>query len=208
MKKLILIFLSLALTLALASCGECKHVDENNDGICDECEWNYDHEHTYGESWAYDNENHWHGADCGHNVEKDKALHIDENNDGVCEVCDFGSDHVHTYEDGWTYDSAEHWHKVDCGHSADVKDKAAHRDADNNSKCDVCDWNYGHEHTYEAEWSYDNAEHWHAVTCPHDVEVSGKAQHTDANEDGICDVCRYGEVKLPSGDIELPEIEF
>ena len=34
-----------------------------------------------------------------------------------------------------------------------------------------------HVHTYAAAWTYDDAYHWHAATCEHTTEVSGKATH-------------------------------
>ena len=35
-----------------------------------------------------------------------------------------------------------------------------------------------HEHTYSSEWSKDETNHWHAATCEHTSEVSGRAAHT------------------------------
>lgn len=38
MKKLLLLFLILALSLSLVACGECEeHTDSDKDGVCDEC---------------------------------------------------------------------------------------------------------------------------------------------------------------------------
>lgn len=62
-----------------------------------------------------------------------------------------------------------------------------------------------HEHTFASEWSKDNENHWHAATCEHTEEVSGKAAHifndgeitTEPTyaEDGVktftCTVCGY-----------------
>lgn len=49
--------------------------------------------------------------------------------------------HTHDYSSEWTTDTAHHWHecKTD-GCDSKQKDKAAHSDADNNGKCDVCDY--------------------------------------------------------------------
>ena len=44
-----------------------------------------------------------------------------------------------------------------------------------------------HSHSYADAWSYDDAYHWHAATCGHNV-VSGKAEHT-YGEDHKCTVC-------------------
>ena len=34
-----------------------------------------------------------------------------------------------------------------------------------------------HEHTFEAKWTSDDTYHWHASTCGHETEISGKAEH-------------------------------
>ena len=34
-----------------------------------------------------------------------------------------------------------------------------------------------HEHTFAEEWSSDETSHWHAATCGHTTELSGKAAH-------------------------------
>ena len=64
-----------------------------------------------------------------------------------------------------------------------------------------------HEHTFSDSWSKDATYHWHAATCEHTTEVSGKAKHTfcdwkvtkDPTEEEvgskerICSVCNYKE---------------
>ena len=262
MKKIILLFFSLIFAVVLVSCGECEHadenndgacdlcgydyghahtydevwsyntenhwqnvtcghnidvkdngahVDENNDGICDTCAWDYDHEHTYETKWSFDAENHWHGLSCNHSVEvKDKSAHVDENNDGICDTCAWDYDHEHTYETKWSFDAENHWHGVSCTHSVDVKDKGVHADENNDGICDTCAWNYNHEHTYEQEWSYDKNNHWQDPSCSHEVEIINKAPHSDSNGDGCCDICdmRAEEEAPATPDIEYPEIEF
>lgn len=44
------------------------------------------HVHTYSDAWSKDNNEHWHTATCGHNVEKDRAAHT-MNDLGYCSVC-------------------------------------------------------------------------------------------------------------------------
>ena len=53
--------------------------------------------------------------------------------------------------------------------------------------------NQGHTHTFKTneEWSKDAQGHWYEATCDcEDVTVT-KLNHTDANNDGACDVCTY-----------------
>ena len=45
-----------------------------------------------------------------------------------------------------------------------------------------------HEHTFSAEWTFDEEYHWHEAVCGHD-EVSGRAAHTFDGD--ICTVCGY-----------------
>lgn len=67
------------------------HIDINKDGKCDVCGADYhEHEHTFRESWSYDNDHHWHSATCEHkDLTQDYGNHIDENGDHICDVCNF-----------------------------------------------------------------------------------------------------------------------
>ncbi len=49
-----------------------------------------------------------------------------------------------------------------------------------------------HKHTYAETWSTSATAHWHAATCKgHDSEKKDVDGHSDANNDGVCDVCEY-----------------
>lgn len=54
----------------------------------------------------------------------------------------------------------------------------------------VCNPDSNHEHTFESTWTANATEHWRKATCEHDV-VTDKAEHSDINNDSICDVCNY-----------------
>ena len=190
---------------------EADHVDANNDGKCDVCEHDVEvtpppHEHTWATTWSSDDNKHWHAATCeGHTSEKkDEANHVDTDNDGKCDVCEHDVEvtpppHEHTWATTWSSDDDQHWHAATCeGHTSEKKDAADHVDADNNGKCDVCDHDVDvvvtppHEHTWADTWSKDENGHWHAATCEgHTSEKKDEAGHTDANNDGKCDVCEY-----------------
>lgn len=63
------------------------HVDENNDGKCDVCEYVM-HEHNYSELKS-DDKNHWYECPQDNAIKPDsKVNHIDANLDGKCDVCD------------------------------------------------------------------------------------------------------------------------
>ncbi len=67
-----------------------------------------------------------------------------------------------------------------------------------------------HEHTFSDSWSKDGTYHWHAATCEHTTEVSGKAAHTfgdwtvtkeaTCTEEGerkaTCTVCGYVKTEI------------
>jgi hypothetical protein len=69
------------------------HVDADEDGICDVCEYEVGHKHSYQSDWIITDTHHWQKATCTHTNEKNNySTHSDENIDGVCDVC---SGHVH-----------------------------------------------------------------------------------------------------------------
>ena len=103
--------------------------------------------------------------------------------------------HQHTFGDVWSMDETNHWHAATCTDGEDCTSAkvsvTAHTDADKNSVCDTCGYDYGHAHTYATELSSDETGHWYAVTCECSIDVKDKASHADANNDGTCDVCAY-----------------
>ncbi len=59
-----------------------------------------------------------------------------------CDGCDNKEgEHVHTYATVWSSDKDGHWHESTCGHDPEAKQN--HVDADENGKCDVCDYEMG-----------------------------------------------------------------
>ena len=115
------------------------HVDKNNDGACDACEFT-DHTHTYAETWTADSEYHWHAANCGHVVPGENVeAHEDSNGDGECDTCLLVIDsvHEHIYASGWSYDLQYHWHDTLCEHCSEVSEKEAHN-IDAAGYCTVC----------------------------------------------------------------------
>ncbi len=53
--------------------------------------------------------------------------------------------------------------------------------------------NQGHTHTYKTneEWTKDAQGHWYDATCDCEDAPITKLNHTDANNDGACDVCTF-----------------
>ena len=64
-----------------------------------------------------------------------------------------------------------------------------------------------HEHSFSSDWTSDATDHWHAATCEHTKEVSGKIAHTfgewkttveateetEGKKERSCSVCSYKE---------------
>ena len=66
------------------------HEDEDNNGVCDVCEFQICG-HSYDDIWSYDETHHWHGILCTCSIaRKDYAEHVDANGDGGCDVCMYG----------------------------------------------------------------------------------------------------------------------
>lgn len=102
----------------------------------------------------------------------------DENNE--CE---------HTYSEKWSTNSTEHWHAANCEHTDLKSDVAAHTDADQDGKCDVCNYDSGHIHTFADTWTSDETHHWKTATCLHTDEKGEFAAHTDSDGNGSCETC-------------------
>ena len=50
------------------------------------------HEHTFAETWTFNETHHWHAATCEHSDEKaDYAEHVDANEDDICDTCNYGA---------------------------------------------------------------------------------------------------------------------
>ncbi len=121
------------------------HVDEDEDGECDVCDYDEMHRHTFSETeWESDDDNHWRPSTCEHDRKADEAAHVDEDEDGECDVCTKTGLHVHTYDTAnWQKDASGHWHAATCTDEdscATAKNLfAAHADtATVDGLCDIC----------------------------------------------------------------------
>ena len=70
-----------------------------------------------------------------------------------------------------------------------------------------------HEHSFSKDWTSNATDHWHAATCEHTTEVSGKAEHTfgdyvsnndatteaDGTKTRECSVCGYKDTVTDEG---------
>lgn len=64
------------------------HVDDNGDGFCEICAYEFYHVHTFVDTWTFDSEKHWKNSTCGHDAVKDEGAHT-FNADDVCISCGY-----------------------------------------------------------------------------------------------------------------------
>ena len=159
--------------------------------------------------------------------------------------CQIDSDrHEHSFSKDWTSNATDHWHAATCGHTKEVSDKAEHSFGDwivtkeateeaegsKERSCSVCGYTateaiekLAHTHKFATDWTKDETNHWHAATCEHTSEVSGKAEHSfgdyvsnndatteaDGTKTRECSVCGYKDTVTDEGSkIIVPEFVF
>ena len=204
----------------------CEHAEEVSGKIA----------HTFGE-WTVTK-----AATC---TEKGSRKH-------TCSVCKYEATEDlsvkgHAYSENWTSDETNHWHASTCGHTTEVSGKATHSfgewtvtkeateeaEGSKERSCSVCGYTateaierLPHSHKFATDWTSDEKEHWHASTCGHTTEVSGKATHSfgdwtvtklateeaEGSKERVCTVCNYKEVvdiaKNPKGFVLIPAGTF
>lgn len=103
--------------------------------------------------------------------------------------CNNGApEHTHSYAEEWSYNDSSHWHAATCEHTTQKSAFAKHVDADDDGKCDVCNY-VMHTHTFNTSiWSHDASTHWHPADCGHDLKAD-EAAHVDEDGDEFCDIC-------------------
>lgn len=159
--------------------------------------------------------------------------------------CQIDSDrHEHSFSKDWTSDATDHWHAATCEHTKEVSGKATHTfgewtvtkaateeaEGSRARSCTVCGYTateaiekLAHTHKFATAWTKDETNHWHAATCEHTEEVSGKAAHTfgdyvsnndatteaDGTKTRECSVCGYKDTVTDEGSkIIVPEFVF
>ena len=117
----------------------CQHVDFDLDGDCDICGGPLDpeHVHEFGSEVGSNTTSHWYVATCHPGATSEPENHVDKNNDGQCDVCLFQIC-GHSFDIIWSNDDTHHWHAILCTCSIARKDYATHVDEDNDGGCDVC----------------------------------------------------------------------
>ena len=185
------------------------------------------HTHNWSTAWSCDGVGHWHEClNSGCDIQRrDYAGHIyDDGQDAMCNICGYvreveppEPEHVHDWAAAWSTDDAYHWHEClaeGCGITDDSqKDGYSLHvyDDEQDEECSICGYvrevappEPEHVHNWAAEWSTDDAYHWHeclAEDCgiTADGEKDGYGVHVYDDEwDTACNVCGYvREVEPP-----------
>ena len=150
-------------------------------------------EHHYASAWSSDGSYHWHvctDQDCDARGDYEshdfgatvttKSPTCFQPGEGYqeCTVCKYKktvsipATNAHKAASGWTWDTAKHWHA--CTATSGCPQHLSEA-----------------SHTFTSgEYSNNSSSHWQICTiCG---GTSAKAAHTDANGDGVCDVCHRG----------------
>ena len=161
-KMLIAGLMAISVGVSLVACTTSKNKECE---VCEQCEHEVPHEHTFSSEWSYNDASHWHAATCEHStLTSDLAAHsfgdwetatpATETSTGVktreCSICHYVQEapidkleHTHTFSDAWTSNETHHWHESTCAHK-EIADKAAHTpdrekpDYKTPVKCSVC----------------------------------------------------------------------
>ncbi len=117
--------------------------------------------------------------------------------DTDCNACGFNRTTTHSYKASWGKDEKHHWHE--CSVCKDRKDTAPHTPGAEATQsapqtCTACGYviqaALGHQHSYAATWTTDEAGHWYP--CSGCEDKDSYAAHEFENVcDKDCSVCGY-----------------
>ena len=184
-------------------------------------------------------------------VTKEATEEAEGSKERSCSVCGYTATevieklaHTHKFAEECTRDETNHWHAATCEHTTEVSGKAKHTFGDwtvtkeateeaegsKERSCSVCGYTateaiekLAHTHKFATDWTKDETNHWHAATCEHTSEVSGKAEHSfgdyvsnndatteaDGTKTRECSVCGYKDTVTDEGSkIIVPEFVF
>lgn len=129
-------------------CSVCHTLFDENKVVKTENELTIDidaNAHTYG-AWT-SNGDGTHSRVCSINGDHKETVACSGGTatcteKAVCEVCNtpYGNTAAHQHGSEWHKNADEHWNECECGDKANV---APHADANNDGKCDVCDYAMG-----------------------------------------------------------------
>ena len=187
------------------------------------------HTHKFATDWTKDETHHWYASTCGHEVTEVKTAHTfgdwtttkeptctQEGKKTVCcTVCEYEKEETMPAN----------------GHTLGIweitKEPTEEAEGSREKSCTVCEYTVpevieklAHTHKFATDWTKDETNHWHAATCGHTTEVSGKAAHSfgeyvsnndatteaDGTKTRECSVCGHKDTVTDEGSkIIVPE---
>ena len=172
-----------------------EHINDDNDDYCDLCGFQVGHTHTFeNDFYQGEEDGHYRVCDqCDYYDEASREDHINEDNDEYCDLCEYEVGHEHTF-DYQNYYSAEEGHYLVCD-QCDYYDEDSledHINDDNDDYCDLCDFEVGHEHTFDYQ-NYYGVEEGHYLVCDQ-CDYYGEdsiEEHINDDNDDYCDLCDF-----------------
>lgn len=184
-----------------------EHQNFDADLFCDICGYDLSALIKGDIEWHYSPTHHWwepETLEAG--VVYDFGEHVDENEDRFCDVCrmlmvvKLPVD----YTIVWSYNATHHWWDPQASGSyygislGVLLLYQEHSDSDNDKLCDVCRC-YMNTIELDIEWQYSPTHHWWIPNPADGAEiigvVYGYGEHVDENQDDLCDVCGYYDLR-------------
>ena len=197
-KNYLLLIVSVLLISLISSCTvECiSHIDSNNDGICDSCQYQIKKDYECPECGTMNSEDSNYCSECGHKVNVlTKCKNCGQNVEGNHKYCtNCGVSLVVKCEHEWldaTYEAPKTCSK--CGTTEGEKLVCTtHIDENNDNLCDNCKITIEVVNP-ECEHNWLDATYEAPKTCSKCGATEGEklvcTSHIDANADGLCDNC-------------------
>ncbi len=165
--------------------------DDDQDTICNVCDYKRLPPHTHDFGWDFDAFAHWQECSCGEKTVAE-AHSYDGDQDAECNICGYEREISHTHDFGtdWESDAFNHWHKCStCG--AKTAEAAHSYGDDQDTTCNICGYvrDLSHTHWYSNSWESDTFSHWHECSCG---ARSAEAAHVYDNDlDTECNICKF-----------------
>ena len=116
-------------------------VEADGKAICEDCK--YECQGLYKKNYTSDENGHYYALSCGHTNSHAEMIEFAEHDfdqSAKCTVCGYVCPGIYK----WAFDEeGNHWQELSCGHEAHTeryKNEGTHADADNDGKCDKCEF--------------------------------------------------------------------
>lgn len=191
-------------------------------------------EHVFGDSWAYDEDGHWHVCTNDDCEQTSKEIPHAASDDGNCTTALVCSDCGHTLIDAqaehvwssvWKSDATGHYHECENDGCTQRQYEDHVEAADDNLcttpiVCEVCNWLMkegaeSHDFGQYDQYQYDESGHWNVCLTPGCKGCSQEVAHSGGKATcahaAVCDICKqsYGNIdpEQHAGGVEIKGYE-